>query len=220
MSNINILHYLTEIIYTYSVYLLTTTFQKQDSKYSGKIQFLVYFLFYFSISYIFSYINIPILTIATNLIGIFAISFLYNKSPLNNLKVSFITYGILILQELIVISIINNPYTNLFKSLLHKDIFSVFLCNITFLISSFIIKYLIKNKRNILLISQIYNIILSIVSIVISIVLITATTISIEAFITISVALVLINLLSVLGYDYITSYLKEQHKNGNSKQQV
>ncbi|EHL09951.1 hypothetical protein HMPREF9629_00943 [Peptoanaerobacter stomatis] len=214
MKNFNVLHYVTNIIYIYTIYLLMTTFQKKESAYSKNIQNLSYGLFYIIVTTVFSFINIPVITLFANLICLFMLSFLYSSHILNNLQISIIIYTILATEELIISTIANIKTLLIFKSEKHLDISIIFLGNILFLLSAILIKYFFnyKNNKKTTIILPIFNLAISFLTIIITFILASNSSINSEAFTFVSVSLIFINLFSMWGYEQITTTLNEQFK--------
>lgn len=205
LSKINILHFVTNLVYTYCFYLFLTTLHKKESLYSKKIQILSYMTFYIILTSVFSFIRIPYITMIINVIGIFLLSFLYSYNTLFNLQVAIITYSITMFLELVFVYTSNSKLEGLFVKMEHKKIFIIFIYVITLLIIAVLLKYFLKNGTNKISKVPLFNLLISLISIIIVIILISKTNISREYLPIILSLFLLINIISIFGYDRLVS---------------
>ena len=214
MGNFNILHYATNLIYTYTIYLLMSTFQKEEFVYPKKIKILAYFLFYIIVTTVFSFINIPIVTMLANLLCLFLLCFLYNENVLNNMQIAIITYAILAIEEISVSYVFDSNIKSIFKSVHHLEISIIFLGNILLLLTAILIKYFFKTKKymEITANTPILNVVISSVTIITTFLLALKSTIDTETFTIISITFIFINLFSMWSYEKLTNSLNEQFK--------
>lgn len=211
LEKINILHFVINIIYTYTVYLMVTTFHEEEAKYDKKTQFFSYLIFYFIITSVYSIFNIPILTILVNIVGLIALSFLYDNRIFKNLQISIVIYSILAMEDIALTFLTNNKLLNILQNREHLSIITIFLGNIIFLSTAVFLKNVLKTrilKKQLLLVS-LFSIVISLITIAIAFILITKAEIKIEFFLIIIVMLLLINLFSVWGYEQLNISFKE-----------
>lgn len=211
MEKMSILHFVINIVYTCTVYLMVTTFHEKESKYDKKTQFFSYLIFYFIITSVYSIFNIPILTILVNIVGLIALSFLYDNRIFKNLQISIVIYSILAMEDIALTFLTNNKLLNILQNREHLSIITIFLGNIIFLSTAVFLKNVLKTrilKKQLLLVS-LFSTVISLITIAIAFILITKAEIKIEFFLIIIVMLLLINLFSVWGYEQLNISFKE-----------
>ena len=96
-----IIYLSSELIYVYAVYKLMHVFFK-DIASNNKIEILSYFSYYFIISALYLIVNIPIITLVSNIILLALISFNYEATYKNRFIAVFLIYLILMISETIV----------------------------------------------------------------------------------------------------------------------
>ena len=170
-----------------------------------------YICFYVVLTTIFSFINIPAVTILTNVIGIWGLSFLYNRNPLLNLRNGIIVYSIMVLEEMFFYYLINDNAVSIFIQNEHADILIVFLYDITLLLSAVCLKYFfrIRGKRKNISTKPAVNMIISFITIVIILILATETNVPGNIITWIAVLLLFVNLISIWGYELAVSSFNE-----------
>lgn len=101
LNNYYLIYLSSELIYVYTIYKLMYVFFK-DRVSNHKIEILSYFSYYFIISALYLIVNIPIITLAVNIILLTLISFNYKATYKNRLLAVFLIYLILMISETIV----------------------------------------------------------------------------------------------------------------------
>ena len=96
-----IIYLSSELIYVYTIYKLMHVFFK-DIASNNKIEILSYFSYYFIISALYLIVNIPIITLVSNIILLALISFNYEATYKNRFIAVFLIYLILMISETIV----------------------------------------------------------------------------------------------------------------------
>ena len=99
--NNHLIYLSSELIYVYTVYKLMHVFFK-DIASNNKIEILSYFSYYFIISALYLIVNIPIITLVSNIILLALISFNYEATYKNRFIAVFLIYLILMISETIV----------------------------------------------------------------------------------------------------------------------
>lgn len=214
MEHIILFHFISNIIYTYSIFILLTTFLKNKSPYPKNVQIFCYFLFYLIITSVFSLIHIPLFTILINILGIYILTFLYNHKKLINFQVTIIIYSMLAIVDIIFAYLSKYSLNNLITFTPYVNIITVFAYNITILGGSLLLKYyLLKNKsKKVHLITSVFSISISSMSITLILILFLKTNIPMLIFIAVSIILLLINLIVVWGYEQLVNRMNEEIK--------
>lgn len=101
ISNLNLFYIITNIFDVYIIYkFMSVFFNRKDA--NRKVEFISYALYYFIFTSLYLFLNIPIVTLISNIVLLFIVSFNYKTSPRRRILAIALIYIILISIESIV----------------------------------------------------------------------------------------------------------------------
>lgn len=144
LSNYNTLYLITNIIYIYTLYRYVRVFCNQR-RVSIKIEVLAYILAYFFIGFIYLFIDVPVVTLVSNMLMFYALTLVYKASQKSRLLAVIFSYLTFFCSELFVMAVGGYYKINdFFDKGEYSSLTGIILCRLL----AFMIVLLIENYSN------------------------------------------------------------------------
>ncbi|MBZ6527945.1 GHKL domain-containing protein [Aerococcaceae bacterium DSM 111021] len=220
MDFFNIFYAIVNPFYLYILWLyFTVWFGKSSATISNKL--LIWLISYLAITFSFLFIQIPYITLITNLASFSLILSLFKGVLSKKILSVFILVSCLLSIEILVVSLFNNPTPTLIKQYNFQNITSLVL---SYLIEYVLVKYLIRRKYNFI---SIYNnrllsfsqLVIPLLTTIVFLIFIKDSSISEFQFITLALFFILINVILFELYDALSRSFNLLSEQQNFKQE-